>query len=178
MQYANKFSMALIVSKSAQKKSVLFKSSFGRDLFSLIPCEISNLPFDPAVSQIKGVKVSQKRPTPNLVTFFLILRGICMLFFSLNPLQKFLSIWCQQMCSCADVSNIQGGQNMTNTQILNFYFKSGFDCFFFTFRLLLKCPDCIFSKIFDQTAFVIKGVKGRFENLQFLHISEGDFAKK
>jgi hypothetical protein len=53
--------MALIVSKGAQKKSVLFKSSFGRDLFSLIPCEISNLPFDPAVSQIKGVKVSQTR---------------------------------------------------------------------------------------------------------------------
>lgn len=83
------------------------------------------------------------------------------------------------MCFCADVSNIQGGQNMANTQILNFYSKSDFDWVFFsTFRLLLKCPDCIFSKIFDQTAFVINGVKRRFENLQFLHISEGDLAKK
>lgn len=146
----------------------------------MIPCEISKLPFDPAVSQIKGVKVSQERPIPNFGNFFLILRGICMLFFfHLNPLQKFLSIGCQQMCSCADVSNIQGGQNMANTQILNFYFKSDFDWgFFSTFRLLSKCPDCIFSKIFDQSVFVINGVKRRFENLQFLHISEGDIAKK
>lgn len=91
---------------------------------------------------------SEPKETYTQIDNFFYFIGLICRFFYWIPAKIPVYIVCQQMCYCADVSNIQWSLNIANTQILNLYFKSDLWGFFFLFRLilLLKCPDFIFFK--------------------------------